>query len=68
MSRHHVHLSSDRSTAKNVGQRHGKPIVFKVAAGTMYKDGFVFYCSANQVWLVDRVPPEYLEISEDSKT
>jgi putative RNA 2'-phosphotransferase len=63
MSRHHVHLSSDRSTAKNVGQRHGKPIVFKVATGSMYKDGFVFYCSANQVWLVDTVPPEYLEIS-----
>jgi putative RNA 2'-phosphotransferase len=65
MSRHHVHLSSDRSTAKMVGQRHGKPVVFEVATGTMCKDGFVFYCSANQVWLVDQVLPEYLEISED---
>ena len=68
MSRYHVHLSSDHSTAKIVGQRHGKPVVFEVATGSMDKDGFVFYCSANQVWLVDIVPPEYLEISEDSKT
>jgi putative RNA 2'-phosphotransferase len=65
MSRHDVHLSSDRSTAKNVGQRHGKAIVFEVTAGAMYKAGYVFYCSANQVWLVDQVPPEYLEISKD---
>lgn len=65
MSQHHVHVSSDRSTAKTVGQRHGKPVVFEVAAGAMYKDGFVFYCSANQVWRVDTVPPEYLEISEE---
>src|ERR1043165_6122540 len=26
--RHHVHLSPDITTAINVGQRHGKPIVF----------------------------------------
>jgi putative RNA 2'-phosphotransferase len=52
---------SDRATAKRVGQRHGKPVVFEVNAAAMSKDGYVFYCSTNQVWLVDRVPPEYLK-------
>jgi len=61
MARHHVHLSSDQAMAKMVGQRHGKPVVFEVNAAAMSKDGYVFYCSSNQVWLVDRVPPEYLK-------
>jgi putative RNA 2'-phosphotransferase len=60
MSRHHVHLSADVATATRVGARHGRPVVFTVAAGRMHRDGSAFYCSANGVWLVDRVPPEYL--------
>ncbi|WP_413172975.1 RNA 2'-phosphotransferase [Anabaena azotica] len=60
MSRHHVHLSSDISTAKIVGARHGKPVIFAVDAGVMYAVGYIFYCSDNGVWLVDHVPPEYL--------
>jgi putative RNA 2'-phosphotransferase len=61
MSRHHVHLSTDISTAKKVGTRHGKPVIFAVDAATMHKNGHEFYCSENQVWLVDRVPPKYLQ-------
>ncbi|TAF09655.1 MAG: RNA 2'-phosphotransferase [Nostocales cyanobacterium] len=60
MSRHHVHLSSDIATAKIVGARHGKPVIFAVDTGKMYEDGYIFYCSDNGVWLVDHVPPEYL--------
>lgn len=60
MSRHHVHLSSDITTAKAVGARHGKPVVFAVDVAAMHKAGFIFYCSDNGVWLVDHVPPEYL--------
>ncbi|MEM9543207.1 MAG: RNA 2'-phosphotransferase [Cyanobacteria bacterium P01_E01_bin.42] len=60
MSRHHVHLSSDRATAKKVGQRHGKPVIFQVDTEAMQKAGYLFYRSENGVWLVDRVPPEYL--------
>ncbi|PZO40848.1 MAG: RNA 2'-phosphotransferase [Pseudanabaena frigida] len=65
MSRHHVHLSSERSTAKTVGQRHGKPVVFSVDAGSMHQAGYIFYCSANNVWLVDCVPPEYLQRNDN---
>ena len=61
MSRHHVHLSTDIATSRTVGARHGKPIVFAVDAAAMHQAGYVFYCSDNGVWLVDSVPPEYLQ-------
>jgi len=60
MARHHVHLSADVGTATKVGARRGKPVVLLVDAARMHSDGFVFFCSANGVWLVDHVPPAYL--------
>ncbi|MEO8285508.1 MAG: RNA 2'-phosphotransferase [Chloroflexota bacterium] len=62
MSRHHVHLSAEMETARNVGARHGRPAVFKVRASEMHNDGHKFYRSDNGVWLVDSVPPEYIEL------
>ena len=61
MARHHVHLSVDVPTAQKVGARHGKPVVFAVDAAAMHRAGHPFYVSANGVWLVERVPPEYLK-------
>jgi putative RNA 2'-phosphotransferase len=58
--RHHVHLSADVDTATKVGRRHGKPVVLRIEAGRMSQDGFIFYLSANGVWLTDRVPVQYL--------
>jgi putative RNA 2'-phosphotransferase len=62
MSRHHVHLSRDIETAIKVGSRHGKPVVFTIDAAAMHSFGYTFYCSDNGVWLVDHVPPEYLQL------
>jgi putative RNA 2'-phosphotransferase len=59
-SRNHVHLSLDEETATRVGQRHGKPVVLKVAAGDMQRDGHVFFVSENGVWLTEHVPGKYL--------
>ncbi|GAB3169681.1 hypothetical protein GCM10027291_20420 [Telluribacter humicola] len=59
--RHHVHLSPDVETAVSVGRRHGKPYVFTVLAGQMYRDGYTFYKSANRVWLTEEVPTRYLK-------
>jgi len=64
-SRQHTHLSADFETAKKVGQRHGKPFVFKVLARQMYDDNFAFYISNNGVWLTDNVPIEYLRQNDD---
>lgn len=58
--RHHVHLSADIETATSVGARHGRPVVFQVDAAAMRAAGHTFYRSANGVWLVDAVPPEFL--------
>lgn len=59
-NRHHVHLSADVETAMKVGRRHGRPTVLRVEAGPMHRDGFVFYLSANGVWLTEHVPVQYL--------
>ena len=58
--RQYVHLSGDPETAANVGRRRGKPVVLRVDAGRMRRDGLLFYRSANGVWLTEAVPPEYL--------
>lgn len=60
MKRHHVHLSGDVPTARAVGARHGKPVIFAVDAARMHAEGHVFYRSDNGVWLVDQVPPGFL--------
>jgi putative RNA 2'-phosphotransferase len=65
MARHHVHLSPDVATARKVGARHGKPVIFAVDAGAMHRAGHSFYVSANGVWLVEHVPPEYLRRIDD---
>jgi putative RNA 2'-phosphotransferase len=59
-ARQQVHLSADEATAERVGQRHGKPHIFKVDAGGMHAKGLKFCRADNGVWLTDHVPPEYL--------
>jgi putative RNA 2'-phosphotransferase len=59
-SRHHVHLSTDETTAKKVGQRHGSPVILKVKAKSMYEAGYVFFLTENGVWLTDFVPIQFI--------
>jgi len=61
-SRHHVHLTSKPETALEVGKRWGKPVLLKIAAGLMTKEGYKFYVSENGVWLTDHVPAEYIKV------
>ena len=63
-SRLYVHLSGDVETAKKVGQRHGKPIIYTVDAVAMHADGYTFYRSVNGVWLTKSVPRKYLSVNE----
>jgi putative RNA 2'-phosphotransferase len=62
MRRHHAHLSEVPETARRVGARHGRPVVLAIDAAAMARDGFTFYRSANGVWLVEQVPPNYLTV------
>ena len=66
MRRHHVHLSLDLETARRVGARHGKPIIFVIDAVKMSLDGIEFFCSDNEVWLVDSIPPQYLSLLDET--
>jgi putative RNA 2'-phosphotransferase len=64
MQRHHVHLSADMETARRVGARHGRPVIFAVDAAGLAAAGHIFYVSANGVWLVESVPASYLTVLE----
>ena len=59
--RHHVHLSADRVTASQVGERRGKPVILSIRATEMFAAGHSFYVSENGVWLTDAVPPEFID-------
>ena len=61
MGRHDVHLSAETKVTIQVGGRHGKPVLLTIRAGEMHRAGFVFRCSANGVWLVNHVPPQFIE-------
>jgi putative RNA 2'-phosphotransferase len=60
-NRHHVHLSAEAATAREVGRRHGAPVVLRVRAGEMARAGVEFFVSANGVWLTDSVPYSYID-------
>ena len=60
-SRLYVHLSSDMGTARKVGSRHGKPVIYEINCRQMSADGYHFFESANHVWLTKEVPIRYLK-------
>ncbi len=62
-NRLYVHLSKDIPTAVSVGKRHGKPVIFTVKSGEMYRAGMSFFLSVNGVWLTKCVPAGYLEMN-----
>jgi len=61
----YVHLSSDVETAKKVGSRHGKPVIYEIDCRKMAEDGYAFYLSANYIWLTKEVPAVYLKKLQD---
>ena len=63
MGRHDVHLSAETKVTIQVGGRYGNPVMLTIRAGDMHREGFVFRCSANGVWLVDHVPPQFIQFS-----
>ena len=60
-SRLYVHLSPDIETARQVGSRHGKPVIYEIDCRTMAEDGYRFFLSANHIWLTKEVPVQYLK-------
>lgn len=60
MKRNHVHMTADRGIAVKTGARHGKPVILTINAKQMAEDGFEFFCSENNVWLIHSVAPRYI--------
>ena len=60
----HFRGESARPTATEVAEYYRErklmAVVFTVDAAAMHQAGHIFYRSTNGVWLVDRVPPQYL--------
>lgn len=59
-NRQFVHLSTDEETALKVGKRHGAPVVLKIRAQDMVKDGIKLYKTDSNIWLTDYVHPKYI--------
>ena len=64
MSRHHVHLTADKATARRVGQRRVRPVLLAIDAAALHAAGGVFYQSGNGVWLIEAVPPQFILVME----
>lgn len=65
MSRHHVHLSAEIETARKVGMRYGKPVIFQVDTEAMLSENHQFFVSANDVWLTDNIPPVFIKLMDE---
>ena len=63
--RHHVHLSTNKEIALQVGARRGKPALLEIDAKAMYNDGLDFFQSENGVWLTDFIDKKYITNKEN---
>lgn len=61
-SRNFVHLSATRDEARNVGSRHGAPVILTVQARMMSESSYNFYQSQSEpdIWLTKQVPAKFL--------
>jgi putative RNA 2'-phosphotransferase len=62
--RQYVHLSPTQLIAREVGARHGKPLVLTVRARELHNTGQPFYHSPNGIWLTQAVPSRFLVFPE----
>ena len=64
MRRQYVHLSPDTETAYMVARRRtSTPVIIVVHANTAHAEGVQFYRANAEIWLSERVPPEYLGLT-----
>lgn len=67
-ARHDVHLSVDAKLMMEVGRRHGTPVLLRIDAKAMIADAHVFTLTGNNVYLTERVPPQYITRQEGKPT
>jgi putative RNA 2'-phosphotransferase len=52
-------------SAKKVGSRRGRPIILTINSEAMDQAGYEFYLSANDVWLTDAVPTQFINFHDN---
>lgn len=63
MRRQFVHLSTDISTAYQVGARHDShPVILAIDTKAALNAGFKFYVGNEQVWLADEIPARFFHV------
>lgn len=60
--RNFVHLSETIDVAKQVGTRHGSPVVLSIDIEAMISAGYKFYKAQNGIWLTGDILPNFLKI------
>ena len=61
MKRHAVHMQADIGKAWQSAERWNKtPVVLKIAASEMARDGYTFGVTENEVWCTEEVPVKYI--------
>ena len=61
MKRHAVHMQAAEEKAWQSAERwHMTPVVLKIAASEMAKDGYTFGVTENEVWCTEEVPVQYI--------
>ena len=60
--RQRVHLSETPEVARQVGSRHGSPVILEVNAGALHAAGHPFWRADNGVWLSGPVPVTHLRL------
>ena len=60
--RNFVHLSETMDMAKQVGTRHGSPVVLSIDIEAMIRAGYQFYKAQNGIWLTGDILPNFLKV------
>ena len=60
--RNFVHLSETMDMAKQVGTRHGSPVVLSIDIEAMISAGYKFYKAQTGIWLTGDILPQFLKI------
>ena len=60
--RNFVHLSETMDMAKQVGTRHGNPVVLSIDIEAMIRTGYKFYKAQNGIWLTGDILPKFLKV------
>ena len=59
--RNFVHLSETIDMAKQIGARHGSPVVLSIDTEAMIRAGYKFYKAQNGIWLTGDILPKFFK-------